>query len=265
RTPPTPIWLSSPSAGGICSPSLCVGGDMGGGGGRIAPGGVGGLGYPADHSRSLSCTGVAEEAGIHGSVGGSRGRRDGSTLVSPASGGGGGGDEFSLDLKKVAKGLDKRTTVMVRNIPNKYTQSMLLQEIDANYRESYDFFYLPIDFKNKCNVGYAFINFMDYRRIVPFSREFNGQRWKNFNSEKVCAISYARIQGKASMISRFQNSSLMEKDGEYRPLIFYSAGADRGRPEPFPAGSKPKCGGGGSAGGGSGKERDQRSFSNMTV
>lgn len=43
-------------------------------------------------------------------------------------------------------------------------------------------------------MGYAFINFIDYRAIVPFFKEFNGQRWKNFNSEKVCAISYARIQ-----------------------------------------------------------------------
>lgn len=74
---------------------------------------------------------------------------------------------------------------MIRNIPNKYTQMMLLQEIDASYRGAYDFFYLPIDFKNKCNVGYAFINFIDYRRIVAFFREFNAQRWKNFNSEKV--------------------------------------------------------------------------------
>ena len=55
---------------------------------------------------------------------------------------------------------------------------------------------------------------------------------------QVCAISYARIQGKASMISRFQNSSLMEKEGEYRPLLFVSAGPNKGAPEPFPTSNK---------------------------
>lgn len=70
------------------------------------------------------------------------------------------------------------------------------------------------------------------------------------------------------MISRFQNSSLMEKDGEYRPLIFHSAGAERGRPEPFPASSKvfrggavPMSGGGGGmscmAGFGSMRDRER--------
>ena len=38
------------------------------------------------------------------------------------------------------------------------------------------------------------------------------------------------------MIARFQNSSLMEKEGEYRPLLFFSEGSDRGKPEPFPIG-----------------------------
>lgn len=72
------------------------------------------------------------------------------------------------------------------------------------------------------------------------------------------------------MISRFQNSSLMEKDGEYRPLIFHSAGSERGRPEPFPASSKayrgvgmlPASGGGGMFGGG-GRDRE-RSVSNSS-
>jgi hypothetical protein len=84
-------------------------------------------------------------------------------------------------------------------------------------------------------VGYCFINFLEPRFIVPFVQEFNGQRWRSFNSEKVCVVSFARIQGKAAMVSRFQNSSLLEKDDEYRPLLFYSSGPEKGYPEPFPA------------------------------
>lgn len=33
---------------------------------------------------------------------------------------------YSLDLGKIRSGEDKRTTLMVKNIPNKYTQKMLL-------------------------------------------------------------------------------------------------------------------------------------------
>ncbi|GMF13365.1 unnamed protein product [Phytophthora lilii] len=143
--------------------------------------------------------------------------------------------EFSLSIAKVASGEDKRTTLMIRNIPNKYTQQMLLAEINRNHRGNYDFFYLPIDFKNKCNMGYAFINFIEAAHIEAFHKEFDGQKWTNFNSEKVCAISYARLQGKQAMIARFQNSSLLEKHESYRPLVFGSSGPNRGKPEPFPA------------------------------
>ena len=129
-------------------------------------------------------------------------------------------------------------TEQVRNIPNKYQQQMLLEEINVSHEGTYDFFYLPIDFKNKCNVGYCFINFLDPKHIVAFVKDFNGLRWKSFNSEKVCAITFARIQGKSSMVSRFQNSSLLEKDDEYRPLLFFSSGPDRGKPEPFPSSSR---------------------------
>ena len=33
---------------------------------------------------------------------------------------------YSLDLGKIRAGEDRRTTLMVKNIPNKYTQKMLL-------------------------------------------------------------------------------------------------------------------------------------------
>ena len=94
----------------------------------------------------------------------------------------------------MAAGEDTRTTLMIKNIPNKYTQKMLLQTIDEQFSRMYDFFYLPIDFKNKCNVGYAFINMVKPIYILPLMKRFNQRKWERFNSEKVCHISYARIQ-----------------------------------------------------------------------
>lgn len=35
---------------------------------------------------------------------------------------------------------------MVRNIPNKYSQDMLLELFEKNHKKKFDFFYLPIDY-----------------------------------------------------------------------------------------------------------------------
>lgn len=53
--------------------------------------------------------------------------------------------EFKVHLLDVLNGKDTRTTVMIKNIPNKYTQSMLLQKINACHHMQYNFFYLPMD------------------------------------------------------------------------------------------------------------------------
>jgi len=83
------------------------------------------------------------------------------------------------------RGDDTRTTLMIRNIPNKYSQKMLLSTVDEKHKGKYDFLYLPIDFKNKCNVGYAFINFICPKSICDFHATFNHRKWDKFNSDKV--------------------------------------------------------------------------------
>ncbi|PQQ10233.1 hypothetical protein Pyn_38784 [Prunus yedoensis var. nudiflora] len=144
--------------------------------------------------------------------------------------------QYELDIDRIMRGDDNRTTLMIKNIPNKYTSKMLLSAIDERHRGTYDFIYLPIDFKNKCNVGYAFINMTDPRMIVPFYQSFNGKKWEKFNSEKVASLAYARIQGKAALIAHFQNSSLMNEDKRCRPILFNTDGPNAGDQVPFPMG-----------------------------
>ncbi|XP_065852375.1 protein MEI2-like 4 [Euphorbia lathyris] len=144
--------------------------------------------------------------------------------------------QYELDLDRILQGDDKRTTLMIKNIPNKYTSKMLLAAIDEHHRGTYDFIYLPIDFKNKCNVGYAFINMIEPCQIVPFYKAFNGKKWEKFNSEKIASIAYARIQGKPALVSHFQNSSLMNEDKRCRPILFNTDGPNAGDQVPFPTG-----------------------------
>lgn len=64
---------------------------------------------------------------------------------------------------RIEAGLDMRTTCMFRNIPNKFSQRMLIDFLNETHMQMYDFVYLRMDFKNRCNVGYAFINFVEPR------------------------------------------------------------------------------------------------------
>eukprot|EP01129_Flabellula_baltica_P003382 TRINITY_DN13155_c0_g1_i1.p1 TRINITY_DN13155_c0_g1~~TRINITY_DN13155_c0_g1_i1.p1 ORF type:complete len:410 (+),score=80.30 TRINITY_DN13155_c0_g1_i1:81-1310(+) len=141
---------------------------------------------------------------------------------------------YTINLGMVLEGRDRRTSLMIKNIPNKYDQELLLEAIDQNFSRQYDFFYLPMDFKNHCNVGYAFINFISYTSIPKFYQEFNDTRWPKFKSVKVCEIRYGRIQGKEQLLEHFKSSRLMNEESTYRPVSFYSDGPDQGLPEPFP-------------------------------
>lgn len=98
---------------------------------------------------------------------------------------------------------------MIKNIPNKYTRKMLLKELDRNFKEKYDFFYLPIDFSNNCNMGYAFINFLTFEDLKNFYIEFHDNKWSKFNSDKICEVKFAKIQGKAKCKKIFKDSILL--------------------------------------------------------
>lgn len=97
----------------------------------------------------------------------------------------------SIDVQTIRLGGDCRTTVMLRNIPNRVNCHELKAYLDETSFGCYDFMYLRIDFANRCNVGYAFINFNNPQDIVEFALARQGRRWLMFNSDKKAEISYA--------------------------------------------------------------------------
>ncbi|GKU17755.1 unnamed protein product [Fusarium langsethiae] len=143
-----------------------------------------------------------------------------------------------VDLYELMAGRDVRTTIMLRNIPNKVDQPLLKRIVDASSFGKYDFMYLRIDFANDCNVGDAFINFVKAEYIVDFVRARANKRWNCFRSDKVAEVSYATIQGKDCLVQKFRNSSVMLEAEHYRPKLFFTIHSDdpslAGHEEPFP-------------------------------
>ncbi|KIY53946.1 hypothetical protein FISHEDRAFT_8422, partial [Fistulina hepatica ATCC 64428] len=125
---------------------------------------------------------------------------------------------------------------MVKNIPNKMTDKDLIQFISKVCPRKIDFLYLRMDFNNGCNVGYAFVNFINVQDLLLFAKKRLGTKWNLFSSEKVLQMSYANYQGKEALVEKFKNSCIMDERESWRPKIFYSdPGPDQGLPEPFPA------------------------------
>jgi len=134
------------------------------------------------------------------------------------------------------------TTVMLRNIPNKYTREMLIKQLCIDYKGLFDFIYLPIDFKNKCNVGYAFINFRTFATCDRFINAFHGVEVRKclpgLNSKKVVEVTPARVQGLAENVRRLRNSPVMNQlqdHPEWMPLLFN----ENSEEEPFPSPDQP--------------------------
>jgi len=56
-------------------------------------------------------------------------------------------NDYKINLENIISAKDKRTTIMLRNIPNKYTLSNLVEEINQVYLGKIDYINLPIDYE----------------------------------------------------------------------------------------------------------------------
>lgn len=112
--------------------------------------------------------------------------------------------------------MDIRTTLMIRNIPIKYSDEMLLKELD-DFKGKFDCLYLPFDYERDGNRGYAFINFVNPLHILSFYEKFEKKCWLYIESKKICELNLANYQG----ISEIKRHARNYK-GQKKPFFFHS-------------------------------------------
>eukprot|EP00931_Biecheleriopsis_adriatica_P035643 TRINITY_DN20534_c0_g1_i1.p1 TRINITY_DN20534_c0_g1~~TRINITY_DN20534_c0_g1_i1.p1 ORF type:complete len:364 (-),score=78.17 TRINITY_DN20534_c0_g1_i1:45-1136(-) len=142
-----------------------------------------------------------------------------------------------------AGGVEGKTTIMLRNLPNNYSRDMLLALLDEKgFKGQYDFFYLPMDFKKSANLGYAFVNVVDDASAKALWDELDGFCTWQIPSSKICKMSWSEPhqQGLEANVNRYKSSPMMHASvpDEYRPVLFKN-----GERQPFPAADKAIKGG----------------------
>ena len=118
-------------------------------------------------------------------------------------------NEKSLFIEpiNIINGKDKRTTIIIKNLPNDITKEDLKADIEP--LGNINFIYIPLLIKNKNKLNYpcAYVNVINYKTILKIIEKFKDL--KNVNkSDSVknllnVDIFYSRTQGRRALINRF--------------------------------------------------------------
>ena len=110
---------------------------------------------------------------------------------------------LSVIPKNIMLGLDKRTSIIIKNIPENITPEQFKQII-LNFNPYIDFFYVPLKIKTRKKLRVAFVNVLNYLQIVPI---YMGLLYKiKFiynNPDNEMEICYSKVQGKDLLMKRF--------------------------------------------------------------
>merc|ERR1719343_462750 len=123
--------------------------------------------------------------------------------------------------------------MMIRNIPNRYTQRELIEELEAlGYAGTFDFLYAPIDFGTMGNVGYAFVNFVCPEFATRCYRELDGytfRRHQRKSREKVATVSVAHLQGLQANLQHYEKAAVTGRARSKRcgPVVLTMLFADK--------------------------------------
>ncbi|KAL4976197.1 hypothetical protein BDW66DRAFT_166721 [Aspergillus desertorum] len=134
-------------------------------------------------------------------------------------------NQNAVDVERIRLGLDVRTTIMLRNIPNKIDQTMLKAIVDETSHGKYDFMYLRI-----------------VLAMLSSTSKISSRREQGVPGTASTAIRSRKChtQGKDCLVQKFRNSSVMLEHPSFRPKIFHTGtGPLAGKEDRFPGPDNP--------------------------
>eukprot|EP00930_Biecheleria_cincta_P040091 TRINITY_DN2749_c0_g2_i3.p1 TRINITY_DN2749_c0_g2~~TRINITY_DN2749_c0_g2_i3.p1 ORF type:complete len:413 (-),score=72.32 TRINITY_DN2749_c0_g2_i3:75-1313(-) len=111
------------------------------------------------------------------------------------------------------------TTVVVRNVPARYTQERLLEVWEPD--GSYNFLYLPYSVRQKRGSGYVFVNFCSHQAASDFWQKVQGTRLPGCEHLKSLDVAVADVQGLENNLRYWGNRKLSRiSNANFLPIVF---------------------------------------------
>ncbi len=111
--------------------------------------------------------------------------------------------KLQLNGHKILTGEDKRTTILIKNIPRNMTKNQLKMLIEKIANINY--IYIPLFMLTADNLRCAFVNVVNSRSIIDIYLKLKKINFVYDNPNTKIEISYSRIQGKKALIDNFRN------------------------------------------------------------
>ena len=120
---------------------------------------------------------------------------------------------LNIEIVNIENGKDKRTTIILKNLPDDITKEELKKIIEP--LGNINFIYIPLLIKNKNkfmnNSPCAYINVINYKTILKILTKFHELKINSNNHNLISDKDYSKIeifysgtQGKKALINRFR-------------------------------------------------------------
>jgi RNA recognition motif-containing protein len=111
-------------------------------------------------------------------------------------------NSYDISIEKILNGEDKRTSIILKNIPFQMTKKELNDLLEGIGNINY--LYLPFDKNSKKNLGFGYVNLVNFKNVINLCDRIKEYNLNNKNLKKNIEIYYSKPQGKLALTKMFE-------------------------------------------------------------